>query len=219
MARGDAPMSQLDFITYVDMIGYMGGLVTVWGLNQKTMIPLRAGAVCGNLVFLTFGLMAGSNPTFVVHSLLLPLNSYRMYQMIKLVQDMRLSTSQETSLEPLVPFMKRVREKAGTELFHLGDAPDRMILINSGTVLLKEIDIQCHEGEVLGEIAMFTPDGKRTCTAVCETDCELFTLSNEAMAQLFAQNPRFAMFLVRVIVQRLLDNWHQADARAQARVV
>ena len=39
------------------------------------------------------------------------------------------------------------------------------------------------------------------------------------MVQLFAQNPRFAMFLVRVIVKRLLDNWHSADERAQARVV
>ena len=211
-------MPFLDSLTYVDLVGYVGGMVTVWGLNQKTMIPLRAGAVFGNIVFMFFGYLAGSNPTLVVHALLFPLNSYRMYQMIRLVREMRLSTNKKNSLEPLVPFMKREKEKAGTELFHLGDVPDRMILINSGTVLLKEIDIKCHEGEVLGEIAMFTPDGLRTCTAVCETDCELFTLSNTAMAQLFAQNPRFAMFLVRVIVQRLLDNWHQADARAQARV-
>lgn len=211
-------MPYLDSITYVDLVGYMGGLVTVWGLNQKTMIPLRAGAVVGNLVFLIFGFLAGSNPTFVVHALLLPLNTYRMLQMLRLVRDMRQSTGENNSLEPLVPFMKREREKAGTELFRLGDAPDRMILIKSGTILLKEIDVRCHEGEVLGEIAMFSPDGRRTCTAVCETDCELFTLSNTAMAQLFAQNPRFAMFLVRVIVRRLLDNWHEADARARARV-
>jgi hypothetical protein len=211
-------MPYLDSITYVDLVGYMGGLVTVWGLNQKTMIPLRAGAVVGNLVFLIFGFLAGSNPTFVVHALLLPLNTYRMLQMLRLVRDMRQSTGENNSLEPLVPFMKREREKAGTELFRLGDAPDRMILIKSGTIILKEIDVRCHEGEVLGEIAMFSPDGRRTCTAVCETDCELFTLSNTAMAQLFAQNPRFAMFLVRVIVRRLLDNWHEADARARARV-
>ncbi len=36
----------LEFFTSVDIIGYLGGLVTVWGSNQKTMIPLRAGAVC-----------------------------------------------------------------------------------------------------------------------------------------------------------------------------
>ena len=211
-------MALLEGVTYVDMVGYFGGMVTVWGLNQKTMIPLRVGAVCGNLIFMAFGFLAGSNPTLVVHTLLLPLNAYRMYQMIRLVQEMRLSTDQDNPLAPLIPFMSRETEKAGAELFHLGDAPDRMILIKSGTVLLKEIDVRCVEGEVLGEIAMFAPDGRRTCTAVCETDCELFTLSNTAMVQLFAQNPRFAMFLVRVIVQRLLDNWHEADARAHARI-
>jgi len=193
-------------------------LVTVWGLNQKTMIPLRVGAVSGNLIFMVFGFLAGSNPTFIAHSLLLPLNCFRMFQMIHLVREMRLSTDRDNSLAPLIPFMKKETEKAGVELFHLGDAPDRMILIKSGTVLLKEIDVRCVEGEVLGEIAMFAPDGRRTCTAVCETDCELFTLSNTAMVQLFAQNPRFAMFLVRVIVQRLLNNWHEADARAHARI-
>ena len=63
--------------------------------------------------------------------------------------------------------MKRIKVKAGTELFHLGDKPDRMILMHSGTVQLKEIDIHCHEGVVLGEIAMFTPEGRRTCSAIC----------------------------------------------------
>ena len=183
------------------------------------MIPLRAGAVCGNILFLIFGFLAGSNPTFVVHALLLPLNAYRMYQMVRLVRDMRKSKGQEDTLVSLVPFMKRVKVQAGAELFHLGEKPDKMIIIHSGVIQLKELNIQCHEGEVLGKIAMFTPEGRRTCTAVCETDCELFTLSNEAMIQLFAQNPRFAMYLVRVIVKRLLDNWHQADAQAQARVI
>ena len=69
----------------------MGGIVTVWGLNQKMMIPLRVGGVCGNIAFLTFGLMAGSSPTFVLHALLLTLNTYRMYQIVKLVRVMRLS--------------------------------------------------------------------------------------------------------------------------------
>ncbi len=91
-----------------------------------------------------------------------------------------------------------------------------MIVIHSGSIVLEEIDVHCGPGDVLGEIAAFTPDNRRTCTAVCVTECELFTLSNDAMVQLFYQNPRFGMFLVRVIVQRLMKNWRDADARAQA---
>ncbi|MCH8238142.1 MAG: cyclic nucleotide-binding domain-containing protein [Proteobacteria bacterium] len=205
-----------EFVSYVDLIGYLGGTVTLWGLFQKTMIPLRVGAVIGNVGFMAFGLMVPSYPTLILHALLLPLNAYRMMQMIRLIREIRESAGQSNSLDPLIPYMKQEREPAGTVLFRIDDAPDRMIVIKSGTIRLEEIDVRCGAGDVLGEIAAFTPDNRRTCTAVCDTDCELFTLSNDAMIQLFHQNPRFGMFLTRVIVQRLLKNWQDADARAHA---
>ena len=205
-----------EFVSYVDLIGYLGGTVTLWGLFQKTMIPLRVGAVIGNVGFMAFGLMVPSYPTLILHALLLPLNAYRMMQMIRLIREIRESAGQSNSLDPLIPYMKQEREPAGTVLFRIDDAPDRMIVIKSGTIRLEEIDVRCGAGDVLGEIAAFTPDNRRTCTAVCATDCELFTLSNDAMIQLFHQNQRFGMFLTRVIVQRLLKNWQDADARAHA---
>lgn len=209
-------MSFMEDVPIIDMIGYFGGGVTLWGLYQKTMIPLRVGAVCGNIGFLIFGLLAPSNPTLILHALLLPLNTYRMIQMIRLVREIRESASESNSLDPLLPYMTEKREKAGTVLFRINDAPDRMIVIKSGTIMLTEIDARCGAGDVLGEIGAFTPDSRRTCSAVCESDCELYTLSNDAMMQLFYQNPRFGMFLVRIIVQRLLKNWEDADARARA---
>ena len=36
--------------------------------------------------------------------------------------------------------------------------------------------------------------------------------SDDAMVQLYYQNPRFGMFMVRIIVRRLLKNWQDADA-------
>ncbi len=205
-----------EFVSYVDLIGYLGGTVTLWGLFQKTMIPLRVGAVAGNLGFMAFGLLVPSYPTLVLHAMLLPLNIYRMIQMMRLIREVREAATETNTLDPLLPYMKKKREPAGTVLFRIGDAPDRMIVIKSGTVRLEEIDVICGTGDVLGEIAAFTPDNRRTCTAVCESGCELYTLSNDAMIQLFHQNPRFGMFLMRVIVQRLLKNWQEADARARA---
>ena len=209
-------MSFVEAVPYVDLIGYLGAAVTVWGLFQRTMIPLRAGAVLGNVGFVFFGLLAPSYPTLVLHALLLPLNGFRLWQMIRLVREMREAAGGDNSLDALLPFMRKEKAKAGEVLFRQGDPPDRMIIIESGTVDLTEIGVTCTPGDVLGEIAAFTPDNRRTCSAVCETDCELFTLSVEAMVQLFHQNPRFGMFLVRVIVQRLVDNWQDADARARA---
>jgi CRP/FNR family cyclic AMP-dependent transcriptional regulator len=148
--------------------------------------------------------------------LLLPLNTYRMLQMVRLVREIREAASQTNNLDSLIPYMTEKQEPAESVLFRIDDAPDRMIVIKSGTVQLDEIDVRCGAGDVLGEIAAFTPDNRRTCTVICESDCELYSLSNEAMIQLFYQNPRFGMFLTRIIVQRLLKNWQEADARAQA---
>ena len=199
-------------LPWVDMIGYSGGALTIWGMFRKTMIPLRLGAIGGNVGFLIFGLLAPSYPTLITHAVLLPLNTIRMFQMMRLVREIRESSGQDNSLEPLLPFMRREQSKAGTVLFRKDDRPDRMIVIHSGTVLLEELGTRCGEGDVLGEIGAFTPDNHRTCTAVCETDWVLHTLSNEAIVQLYYQNSRFGMFIVRIIVQRLLKNWQDADA-------
>jgi hypothetical protein len=199
-------------LPWVDMIGYSGGALTIWGMFRKTMIPLRLGAIGGNVGFLIFGLLAPSYPTLITHAVLLPLNTIRMFQMMRLVREIRESSGQDNSLEPLLPFMRREQSKAGTVLFRKDYRPDRMIVIHSGTVLLEELGTRCGEGDVLGEIGVFTPDNHRTCTAVCETDCVFHTLSNEAMVQLYYQNPRFGMFIVRIIVQRLLKNWRDANA-------
>ena len=209
-------MSVLESVPYVDLIGYFGGGITLWGMYVKTMIPLRVGALCSNLGFMAFGFFAGSYPTLVLHTLLLPLNGLRLAQMLRLVREIRDAAGESNSLDPLLPYMRQIKEKAGTVLFRINDAPDRMIVIKSGTIVLEEIDTRCGPGDVLGEIAVFTPDSRRTCTAVCETDCKLYALSNEAMIQLYYQNPRFGMFLVRIIVRRLLDNWQAADARSKA---
>ena len=209
-------MSVLESVPYVDLIGYFGGGITLWGMYVKTMIPLRVGALCGNLGFMAFGFFAGSYPTLVLHTLLLPLNGLRLAQMLRLVREIRDAAGESNSLDPLLPYMRQIKEKAGTVLFRINDAPDRMIVIKSDTIVLEEIDTRCGPGDVLGEIAVFTPDSRRTCTAVCETDCKLYALSNEAMIQLYYQNPRFGMFLVRIIVRRLLDNWQAADARSKA---
>ena len=184
-------------------------------MYRNTMISLHMGAIGGNICLLLFGLLASSYPTLVLHALLLPLNTYRMFEMMRLIREIREAAQGDNNLEPLLPFMHEEKARADDILFRKDDTPDRMIVIKEGTVLLKEIGVRCAAHDVLGEIAAFTPENRRTCTAVCETDCTLYTLDNNTMMQLFYQNPRFGMFLIRVIVQRLQMNWREADARAR----
>ena len=173
------------------------------------------GAVAGNVGFLIFGLLVPSFPTLILHAVLLPLNVFRTWQMIKLISEIRDSAEGDNNLDALLPYMDKKKYSAGTVLFKKGDPSDRMIVIAQGTVHLEEIDVDCEAGEVLGEIGPFTPDNRRTVSGVCATDCDLFTISNNDMIQLFYQNPQFGMYLMRIIVARLLTNWQDAEARAK----
>ncbi len=209
-------MIELSGVPWVDLIGYAGAAATVWAMGSRTIIPLRIGVICGNVGFLAFGVLAESYPTMVTHAILLPLNIWRTIQLMRLIEEIKHSSSDENALQPLIQFMRLEKEETGAVLFRKGDKPDRMILIKSGTVLLEEIDVRLGEDDVLGEIGIFTPENSRTATAVCESDCEIYTLSHEVMLQLYYQNPRFGLFLVRIIVRRLIENWKDADERAQA---
>ncbi len=205
----------VEAVPWVDLIGYLGGGATLWGMFRKTIIPLRLGAIGGNVGFLIFGLLAPSYPTLALHALLLPLNAFRTWQMIRLVREIRAAAEGDNSLDALLPYMSEFKAPAGTVLFRKGEKPDRMIIIKTGTVHLEEVGVDCGPGDVLGEIAAFTPENRRTCTAVCAADCELYGLTNDDMLQLYYQNPRFGIYLMRIIVSRLLANWQDAESRAK----
>ena len=202
----------LSWTSWVDVIGYAGGLMTLWSFHQRTMISLRIGAMVGNVAFLVFGILVPSYPTLVLHAVLLPLNAVRLFQSKKLIREIQTASTGDGTLNALIPFMSEKKHAAGDILFRKGDVPDCMILIVDGTVRLNEINADCGPGDVLGEIAAFTPDNARTCTAECISDVRLYRLANEMMLQLFYQNPRFGMYLVRLIVHRLQGNWTESEA-------
>ena len=136
--------------------------------------------------------------------------------MIKLIREIREAAAGDNNLNSLIPYMSEIKERSGSVLFKKDEKPDRMIVIKNGTIRLDEIGVDCGPGDVLGEIAAFTPDNRRTCTAVCSTDCDLYILNNDDMVQLYYQNPQFGMYLMRIVVSRLLANWQNAEARAKA---
>lgn len=205
-------------VALVDGIGYAGAALSIWAMYGQTMIKLRTGVVVGNAIILIFGILAASWPTAIMHGILLPLNGWRLFEMVRLVKGMKASADDAYGyLEHLIPFMTTRKIPAGETLFKAGDVSNELILIESGSVRLEDLDISVGPGELFGEIGMFTPGNQRTATAVAETDCTIASMSHDALMQLYYQNPEFGLTLVRVVVSRLLDNWHAAEeARERA---
>jgi CRP-like cAMP-binding protein len=102
--------------------------------------------------------------------------------------------------------MRHRNFKAGDVLFRKGDAVDRLIYVAEGKLKLPEIGITIGTGELLGEIGLFAPDKMRTHTLVCETDGELYEMSDETLFQLYYQNPRLGFYMMRLIAARLLGD-------------
>ena len=57
---------------------------------------------------------------------------------------------------------------------------------------------------MIGEIGLFSPEKRRTQTIICETDGELYRMTDEMIYRLYYQNPKLGFYFMRLIVERLL---------------
>jgi DNA-binding NarL/FixJ family response regulator len=93
--------------------------------------------------------------------------------------------------------------RKGEVLFRKGDIGTALYYVQRGRVRLPELNKTVGEGELLGEIAVFSPEKRRTCSAHCETDVRLLSLEAERARSLFFANPQFAFHLMQLVAKRL----------------
>jgi DNA-binding NarL/FixJ family response regulator len=119
-------------------------------------------------------------------------------------EQMREAQSGRLNLGWLQSEMSHRRMRKGQTIFRLGDVGNALYYLQRGAVCLPEIGATVQPGEVFGEIGIFTPEHRRTCSAVCETDSELFSLSSEQVKRIHFTNPQFAFFILHLIATRLM---------------
>jgi CRP/FNR family cyclic AMP-dependent transcriptional regulator len=203
---------------WVQAIGYVGSVLMFLTFFMKTMIPLRMTAIAANCVMIVFTSIAHVYPILILQSCLLPLNIVRFIQMKRLITRVKAAARGDFKIEPLLPFMKHERRVDGDVLFKTGDRGDCMYFLQQGRVRLRELDKVLKDGDVFGEIGLLSADKERTATAVCEGPCELYSVTQDVVFQLFYQKPEFSFFLVRLVTKRLLDNLEDAQFDAMATV-
>src|ERR1700682_2765911 len=113
-------------ITLANMFALVGAIFFVATLLTQTMVPLRVANMIGCAFFVGFGALAGNVSTFLLYLLLLPINAFRLRQMLNLVKKARSATQGDTSMEWLKPFMTERKYRKGDILFRKGDTADEM---------------------------------------------------------------------------------------------
>jgi|SRR5271166_1365989 len=95
--------------------------------------------------------------------------------------------------------------KAGTVIFHQGDAAEEIFVIKSGRVriqlgnrTLSELSAEA----IFGEMALIDNE-PRSASAIAITDVELVPVSERQFLFMVGQTPYFALKVMRVLAQRL----------------
>lgn len=191
---------------WIDALGYFGALITLATYSMKTMIPLRIAGICANVVFIVYGLLSQIYPSLFLHVILLPLNSYRLYQMRQLVEKVKVASRGDLNMDWLKPFMTKRLVKAGEALFQMGDVSSDMFYTVTGRYRLPEIGSESGPGQLIGEIGLIAPGNKRTLSFECLEDGEVLAISYSQVKQLYYQNPKFGFYFLQLISQRLFQD-------------
>jgi CRP/FNR family cyclic AMP-dependent transcriptional regulator len=192
---------------YAEIVGVAAAAASLYAAHAKTIIPLRVAAVIANALAMAYSLSHGTYPTFA-------LNAWRLHQMISLIRGIDAALATDMNVDWLVKYMRPTRYKAGDVMMARGEYATEAFYVIAGEVELVEIDQTRGGGTLLGEIGLFTPNGRRTMTVRCKTDVEAAKIGYDQIKELYFQNPQFGFKLLHLIVGRLQSNAELATAAA-----
>ena len=193
-------------INLANSFALVGAIFFVATLLTQTMVPLRVANMIGCAFFSGFGLLSGSMTTFLMYLLLIPINAFRLRQMLNLIKKTREATKGDTSMEWLKPFMSERKYRKGDILMKKGDAANEMLMTVTGKFLVKEFGVELPPGQLMGELGFLTPDNRRTATIECIEDGHVLTIEYEKLLEIYFQNPQFGYYFLVLTSHRLLEN-------------
>ncbi len=196
---------------FYTLIGMLGGVFYLASHSMRRMVPLRVLALASNVLFLIYAVFYAhfsiakliTLPEFLLNLILLPVNARRLFEILRLTRQIEHANANSPVSEWLLPHMHLHKHSAGHTLFRKGDAADCIFYLAHGKLRLEEISETLEPGALLGEIGLFSPTHVRTLTVTCETDCELYRMSDEEVYQLYYQNPKLGFYFMRLIAERL----------------
>jgi hypothetical protein len=201
----------------LEAVGYANAALGVAMLAMRTMIPLRIAGIVHNVASILFGFFSGVYPMLIQHTILLPLNTWRLREMRKLIRDVKRASAGSHDMEWIKPFTTRRTVEAGRVMFRKGDDADRMFFILSGRFRVAEIGVELSEGALIGELGFIAPGGRRTQTLECTQDAVILEITYDRIEELYFQDPTFGLYFLRLSTARLFDNIQRLEEQLSAR--
>jgi CRP/FNR family transcriptional regulator, cyclic AMP receptor protein len=202
---------------WTDLINSTASLFIVATASTKTMVPLRSLAIVANCFLIIYFALAHAFLPLLLQIFALPINAFRLYQMLVLIRRVREAIHGKPSLDWLKPFMAERHFNKGDLLFAKGEPADEMFCTVSGRYELVELGVEIERGDVVGELAMLSPDNRRTATLECIEAGKVLSITYEQVEELYYQNPTFGFYFLRLVTARLFDNIARLEAELTRR--
>jgi CRP/FNR family cyclic AMP-dependent transcriptional regulator len=197
-----------------EVFGIAAAIASLYAAQSKTIIPLRWAAIAANALAMIYSSLHGTYPTFVLNAILLPINAWRLHAMLGLVGEIDRAIKSDMSADWLLPYARPKTFKAGDIMMARGDYATAAFYVVAGEVEIPELNQTFGAGTLLGEIGLFTPDGRRTRTVRCRTDVKAAVLDYDRFKELYFQNPQFGFRLLQMIVARMQSSGEVAASAA-----
>jgi CRP/FNR family cyclic AMP-dependent transcriptional regulator len=188
---------------FAELFGVAAAASSLYAAQSKTMIPLRMATIAANLFAMIYSALHGTYPTFALNAVLLPLNAWRLHAMANLTRKIDAATKGDMNVDWLLPYTRPKNFNAGHILMKRGEYATAAFYIVSGEVEVVEINQSFGTGTLLGEIGLFTPDGRRRMTVRCKTDVQTAVIDYDRFKELYFQNPQFGFRLLHLVVARM----------------
>jgi len=199
-------------ITIPNFCALLGASFYAATFLMPRMIPLRVFGILSALFFMTYGLLASAVGTFLMYLLLLPINSVRLYQIMKLVQKARTAAAGDMSIDWIKSYMDTRRYKNGETVFKKGQIATEMLLVTEGRFLIPEIGVEILPGRIIGELGFVTSANKRTQSVQCVEDGSVMTITYDRLLQIYFEQPDFGYYMLRLATSRLIENNTRLEA-------
>jgi len=200
-------MDHLPTVDWIEAMGWIAAVMTVATYAMKTMMTLRILAIASSLFFIAYATILQLWPLLAMELILLPINSYRLWQIVSLRSRLRWAAEEDVADFSVMRTYGKERDiPAGSVIFRRGDPVDRLYFIESGKVMIEEVGIEVTAGDIFGEIAFFTDAGTRTATARCVEGATLYEMDRKRFMRLQFEDPTFGMSVMRTVTRRLLQD-------------
>ena len=130
-------MNVADFLGYfthlrfAEILGYIAAVLVFMTFSMKTMVPLRTVGIASNIFFIAYGYLNPAYPLLVLHLALLPLNIFRLNQMLSLVRHVENATQGDLDMNWIKPFTSTMTMTPGEVIFQKGDEAKEIIFVMS----------------------------------------------------------------------------------------